>query len=100
NPTFADRTVFVQRAELAAARTPDYTIPGLVDFMGATYEELDGEAEILPGVRVVPTPGHTDGHQSLVVDCPEGPVGLLGQAYDFASHWPWAALARAVSSER
>jgi N-acyl homoserine lactone hydrolase len=91
--------VFVQRAELAAARTPDYTIPGLVDFMGATYEELDGEAEILPGVRVVPTPGHTDGHQSLVVDCPEGPVVLLGQAYEFASDWARAALAWSLANE-
>jgi N-acyl homoserine lactone hydrolase len=99
NPTLADRTVFVQRAELAAARTPDYTIPGLVDFMGATYEELDGEAEILPGVRVVPTPGHTDGHQSLVVDCPEGPVGLLGQAYPVASDWARAALAWSLANE-
>ena len=31
-------------------------------------ERLDGEAEILPGVRAVPTPGHTDGHLSFVAE--------------------------------
>lgn len=28
----------------------------------------DGEEEVAPGVRVVPTPGHTRGHQSVLVD--------------------------------
>jgi len=32
---------------------------------------LEGEeAEMAPGVRIIPTPGHTDGHQSFVVDTP------------------------------
>jgi len=57
------------------------------------------EAEVLPGVRVVPTPGHTDGHQSLVVDCAEGPVVLLGQAYEFASDWARAALAWSLARD-
>ena len=30
-----------------------------VDFPGARYVEEDGEAELLPGVRLIPTPGHT-----------------------------------------
>jgi N-acyl homoserine lactone hydrolase len=93
NPALAGRPVFVQRAELEAARGPGYTVPALVDYPGAAYEVLDGEAELLPGVRVVPTPGHTDGHQSLVVDCAEGPVVLLGQAYEFASDWARVAVA-------
>ena len=38
-----------------------------VDFPGATYVEHDGEAEILPGVRLLPAPGHTAGHQIVVV---------------------------------
>ena len=28
---------------------------------------VDGETEIAPGVRVIPTPGHTAGHQSILV---------------------------------
>jgi N-acyl homoserine lactone hydrolase len=99
NPALAGRPVFVQRAELEAARGPAYTIPSLVDFPGVVYELLDGEAEVLPGVRVVPTPGHTDGHQSLLVDCAEGPVVLLGQAYEFASDWARAAFAWSLARD-
>jgi N-acyl homoserine lactone hydrolase len=98
NPALAGRPVFVQRRELAAADGPDYTIPALVDFPAAAYEVLDGEAEILPGVYVVPTPGHTDGHQSLAVECAEGPVVLLGQAHEFASDWARAAFAWSLAS--
>jgi N-acyl homoserine lactone hydrolase len=56
-----------------------------VDFPGATYVEHDGEAEILPGVRLVPAPGHTEGHQIVVVQTDEGPVVLGGDVgYSFA----------------
>jgi hypothetical protein len=99
DPELPGRPLFVQRAELAAALEPGYTVPALVDFPGATYEQLDGEAEILPGVRVVPTPGPTPGHQSLVVDCAEGPVVLLGQAYEFASDWARAAFAWSLADD-
>lgn len=32
----------------------------------------DGEVEIAPGITAVPTYGHTPGHQSFVVDLPDG----------------------------
>jgi N-acyl homoserine lactone hydrolase len=93
NPRFAGRPLFCQRGELETARAGDYTFPELVDFAGATYELLDGEAEIAPGVHVVPTPGHVDGHQSVVVACDDGSVVLAGQAHDTASRWSADALA-------
>ncbi len=46
-------------------------------------ERLDlvtGEASVVPGVRLVPTPGHTPGHRSVVVDTDAGTVVLLGDA--------------------
>ena len=85
NALFAGRPILVQSVELAAARGPGYTVPELVDFPGASYRELIGEAEIWPGVWLLPTPGHTNGHQSLVVRQPDGTVVLAGQAHDFAS---------------
>ena len=85
NPQLAGRPVFVQRTELETARGGDYTVPGLVDFAAARYEELDGEAEIAPGVLVVPTPGHVAGHQALVVRCSDGTVVLAGQSTETTS---------------
>ena len=66
NPLLTGRPVFTQRIELDAARyTQEYTLPELIDTPGARYEELDGDAEVLPGVFLLPTAGHTAGHQSL-----------------------------------
>ena len=94
NPLLAGRPVFTQRSELDLARGPGHTFPELVDFNGVTYEVVDGETEILPGVHVLPTPGHTAGHQSLAVECSDGTVVLAGQAHDYASDHTAAALAR------
>ena len=85
--------MFCQRAELDTARAGAYTVAELVDFDGSRYELLDGEAEIVPGVHLVPTPGHVAGHQSVVVECADGSVVLAGQAFDSASHWSADALA-------
>jgi N-acyl homoserine lactone hydrolase len=84
NRLFAGLPIYVQRREREAARQPDYTIPEWVEFEGASYVELDGEAEIVPGVRVVPTPGHTPGHQSVLVDTDDGLVVVAG---DVAYQW-------------
>ena len=79
NRLFPGIPIHVQRRELADARTEDdYTVREWVDFPGATYVEHDGEAEILPGVRLLPAPGHTAGHQIVVVETDEGPVVLGG----------------------
>jgi len=78
NRLFPGTPIYVQRLEREAAREPDYTIPEWVEFDGANYVELEGEAEILPRIRVLPTPGHTPGHQSVLVDAEEGLVVIGG----------------------
>lgn len=47
------------------------------DFMNARFELLDGDAEIMPGLSVVTTPGHTVGHQCVLVN---GSDLLIGDA--------------------
>jgi glyoxylase-like metal-dependent hydrolase (beta-lactamase superfamily II) len=97
NFRFPVRPIFAQRIELEAVREPDYTIPEVVaDFEGATFELLDGEAEVLPGVRIVPTPGHVPGHQSLVVETREGRLVIAGQAFNEASRYAMAHYALQV----
>ena len=54
------------------------TVREWIDFPGMNYVEHDGEAEILPGVRIVPAPGETRGHQIVVVDTEEGTVVIGG----------------------
>jgi len=69
---------------------------------------VDGEAEIAPDVRVVPTPGHTAGHQSVLIGPADGPKALfLGDVVPTAVHvkLPWVMAydldpARTVETKR
>ncbi len=48
---------------------------------------VDGEAEVAPGVRVVPTPGHTAHHQSVLIDDGHGHKALfLGDVIPTSLH--------------
>src|SRR5690349_22227933 len=81
NHLFAGTPIYVQRRELEDARSlEDYTIREWVDPPGVQYVPVDGELELLPGVRLVPAPGHTPGTQVVVVEAGERPVVLAGDA--------------------
>lgn len=93
NPLFPGTPLLTQSAELALVRGGEHTPEHLVDFPGAAYEELTGETEIRPGLWILPTPGHTAGHQSLVIRRPDGTVILAGQTHTSASDFAAAELA-------
>ena len=92
------RPVVVQRIEHEAAKEPGYTVDGLAEDDTISWELIDGEEELMEGLRIVPTPGHTVGHQSLVVRAEEGTLVLAGQALDTASEWSAAYLNYTVST--
>ncbi len=77
NRRFLGKPMYVQRAELAAAVEPDY-LEDWVRFPGQNYVELDGDTELFAGVSVLSTPGHSAGHQSVVVRNDDGIVVLGG----------------------
>jgi N-acyl homoserine lactone hydrolase len=84
NRLYAGVPIHVQARELADARRGGYTIHDWVDFPGATYVEHDGDSEVLPGITLLLAPGHTDGHQVVLVETPDGPRLLGGDvAYSF-----------------
>jgi N-acyl homoserine lactone hydrolase len=93
NGLFPGIAIYVQPAEWTAAHEPDYTIVEWIDFPGARYEQVAGDHEVAPGIRIFATPGHSPGHQSLVVETDDGPLLLAGQAV--YSHGEWSGIAGA-----
>ena len=80
NAVFKHAPFFIQRSELTRARRQEKVTAEWFDFAGARFELIDGDAEIAAGVRVVATPGHTAGHQSVVVEVDGGEVVMIGDA--------------------
>ena len=81
NHLFVGRPIYVQRRELEDARDEDdYTIREWVDARDLQYVPVDGELELLPGVRLVPAPGHTPGSQIVVVETGARPTVICGDA--------------------
>jgi N-acyl homoserine lactone hydrolase len=105
NHLFAGRPTYVQRRELDDARSlDDYTIRDWVDAPGVEYVPVDGELELLPGVRLVPTPGHTAGSQVVVVETGGRPVVIAGDTAVFFAeldepHTEGQRLVRALDPE-
>jgi N-acyl homoserine lactone hydrolase len=79
NHLLAGRPIYVQRRELDDARSEDdYTIREWVEAPGVRYVPVDGELKLLPGLRLVPAPGHTRGTQVVVVETGGRPVVVGG----------------------
>jgi len=78
NHLFPGRPIYVQRRELDDARSEEDYIREWVDAPGVRYEPVDGELELLPGLQLVPAPGHTAGSQVVVVETGGRPVVVGG----------------------
>jgi N-acyl homoserine lactone hydrolase len=79
NHLFAGKPVYVQRLELDdALGEDDYTIREWVEAPGVEYVPVEGEHEVLPGLRLVPAPGHTRGMQVVVVETGGRPAVVGG----------------------
>jgi N-acyl homoserine lactone hydrolase len=73
--------IYVQKKELEFALNPhpifEITYPRDV-IEDLAFEVIDGEKTILPGIAVLPVPGHTPGCQAVVVDTSEGKAVISG----------------------
>jgi len=94
-PTFAKARYVVQRGELDYAQRPNERtsasyFPANWDpvIAAGRFEFLESEQEILPGIRVRHTPGHTPHHQSVVLTSGGETACFLGDVVPTAHHLP------------
>ena len=85
---------YVQKKEIQSAVSPMPYEKIHYAYWGGIYEipvflkcinqvtALEGESQIAPGIRVIPTPGHTAGSQTVLVDTSKGTFAIVG---DFAN---------------
>lgn len=80
--------IHVQQEELKSARAREDAGYFPDDFSGDyRWKVMQGEYELVPGVRAISSPGHTAGHMSLFIEMPEGPpIILCGDAADLAEN--------------
>jgi len=89
--TFPRATYVVQRGELDFARhTNERTAASYLphNFEPVTFQLIDGDAEVLPGVRCLLTPGHVPYHQSVLVESGGERVCFLADLVPTSAHLP------------
>ena len=96
--SFPNATYVVQEGELQfAMNTNERTAASYLPLNFAPVSEADrwrlvrGEEGIVPGVRVLPTPGHVPYHQSIVVESEDQTLCYLGDLVPTTAHvaLPW-----------
>lgn len=86
---FVRAEFIVQGTELEFALNPmpwyyrSYEAPALgltAPFRDKKFTVVDGEVALADGLTLIPTPGHSPGHQSVVVNTAQGPYIIAGDA--------------------
>jgi N-acyl homoserine lactone hydrolase len=80
NRLFPNVETFIQADELAVARSGKYTVVDWFDYPDARINSVAGEMTLCSGISLLATPGHTPGHQSVLVETASGPVLIAAQA--------------------
>ena len=94
-PSFADVRHVVQRGEWEFAHLDNERVRAsyLSHNMDPVFEEglfdlAEGRVEVMPGITVVPTPGHTPHHQSVLIESDGERALYLADLVPTATHLP------------
>lgn len=79
--------IAVQAAELEAAGQPHYTVDDWATIPEHRAQVIDGDVDLCDGVRVLLTPGHTPGHQAVVINSLDGTSLIAAQCIFRRDAW-------------
>jgi N-acyl homoserine lactone hydrolase len=86
NPLFIGVPIAIQEDELEAAHTSDSYMP-IWDAPGIQFQPVRGDWSPVSGVDMLLTPGHTPGHQSMLVRLSPQPWLFTWDAVYTEEHW-------------
>lgn len=86
NALFAGVAITAQRAEIEAARSSDDYLP-IWDAPGLQFDVVTGDWSPAAGVEMIHTPGHTPGHQSMLLRLDSQPWLFTWDAVYTEEHW-------------
>jgi len=86
NALFEGVSIAAQEAELSVASESEHYLP-VWDAPGLVFQPVSGDWSPAPGVEMLHTPGHTPGHQSMLVRLPERPWLFTFDAVYTEEHW-------------
>ncbi len=92
-PSFPRARYIVQRGELEfASHTNERTAASYLmpNFASIDFQLVDGETELLPGIRCLPTPGHVPFHQSVLIESGGERACFLADLVPTTAHLPLA----------
>jgi glyoxylase-like metal-dependent hydrolase (beta-lactamase superfamily II) len=94
-PAFPQATHVVQKGELEFASSPNERVRA--SYLAANYAPVVAagrmllvvdEVDVLPGIRLLPTPGHVPHHQSILVESGGDGLLFLGDLVPTSAHLP------------
>ena len=90
-PSFPKARYVVQKGELDFAQHTNERTAGSYlphNFAEMEFTLIDGEAEILPGIRGIPTPGHVPYHQSVLIESGGEKACFIADLVPTSAHLP------------
>ena len=96
NGLFKNATFLVQKKELEYAASPlpvhlrGYEAPQLgmrPHYLGVKFTVIDGDHQVVPGVSIILTPGHSPGSQCVTVDTREGTYVIAADTVPLYENW-------------
>ena len=88
NHAFPLATIYAQQAEIdIIGRDPFYTVAEWATMPVGRSTIIDGDHEIADGIELLHTPGHSPGHQSVVIRSRHDIIVIAGQCLWTATDW-------------
>jgi N-acyl homoserine lactone hydrolase len=94
NPAFAHAPLMVQRSEHQRMLDDRDEVSEWIEASGMQFELLDGDVQLADDLRIVTSPGHTSGHQSVIATTDAGTELFIGDAAYTRAIWEHAGARR------